>query len=60
MISPIFKRWAQDQYLKDNWERAPIDRIAAVIGRAEDAIKQREYKLMGTTLDSAPIGRNRK
>jgi len=53
MTGPVFKRWTpeQDQYLKDNWERIQIEEIAHALGRTDDAIKQRAYKLMGTTLD---------
>lgn len=53
---PVFKRWskAQDIYLKDNWGRRPLPDIAAVLGRTEDAIRQRAYKVLGTTIDREP------
>jgi hypothetical protein len=41
-------------YLKDNWGRRPLAEIAAVLGRTEDAVKQRAYKVLGTTLDRDP------
>lgn len=53
---PVFRRWSRDQdmYLKDNWGRRPLAEIAAVLGRTEDAVKQRAYKVLGTTLDRDP------
>lgn len=57
---PVFKRWseADDIYLRSSWGNVPIPSIAAHLGRTENAILQRAYKVLGTTLDRAPkVGR---
>lgn len=53
---PVFKRWTaeDEQYLRSNWERKPLSEICAVLKRPEGAVKQRAYRLLGTTLDREP------
>lgn len=53
---PVFKRWTHgdDEYLRSNWGRVGISEIAAVLRRTEGSVKQRAYKVMGTTLDRDP------
>ncbi len=53
---PVFKRWseADDIYLRSSWGNVGIPEIAARLKRTENAILQRAYKVMGTTLDRAP------
>lgn len=59
---PIVLRWTpeQKQFLRSNWGRIPLSEIAAALGRGEDAVKQRAYKLLGTTIDRDPKPGRRK
>lgn len=54
---PVFKRWqpSDDIYIRSAWGKKPVSEIAAVLRRTEDAVKQRAYRLFGTTLDREPV-----
>ena len=53
---PVFKRWTQADvaYLRAKWGRDSIASIAAALRRTEGSIKQRAYKVIGTTIDRDP------
>ncbi len=55
--SRVVKRWLQDEdeYLKATFGQLPIDTIKRVLKRTESAIRQRAYRVIGTTLDRAPM-----
>ena len=52
----VVKRWAADDdaYLRSAWGHRPLPEIAATLRRTENAVKQRAYKILGTTLDRDP------
>lgn len=53
---PVFQRWTAeaDTFLRSNWGRTSMAEIAAALNRTDNAVKQRAYKVMGTTLDRDP------
>jgi hypothetical protein len=53
---PIFKRWmpADDMVIRSYWGVKSVEEIAAMLKRTVGAVRQRAWRVVGTTIDRDP------